>query len=395
MLLEPDFEKLAVRSQQRLVREFAERYASLRERVRRTPMDEARAIAERFGCPLQVAQVAYLLDLEGILSVGEAVDRLTAELQRRARVGQAVPNIPGNIMEFAIGEGKWLEHIFGSFVRDIELKTRELANLEATLDEDPPSVEKAISVLAARNRTAGTVILPVIRTWVKEHPGATSEDVMMVFGTALTKWSPNTLRGKLTEIRDMVRAFFRRLHIMISGAVDSATMDLTLERLQGLVDGLGAPFDSMPLEAMAHFLLHVAPRLSGRGDRTRYVIRGAASTRGNMAEPEMKTPYDFMERDIHLARRRIGNERRKYLDERLARVMRALKYLGHERTDIVRSCIAEAIERFHLDVDDGEHLAEEAAVKVAGVPEEESEETMVAVLRGFIEHYIYGETGNE
>ena len=46
MLLDPDLEKLAVQSRQKLVQEFADKHANLRERVRRVSVDAAREISD-------------------------------------------------------------------------------------------------------------------------------------------------------------------------------------------------------------------------------------------------------------------------------------------------------------------------------------------------------------
>ena len=150
MLLEPDIKKLAVESRQRLVQEFAEKYANLRERVRRVPEADARKISEELFCPLEIAMIAYLINMDGIMGVKQAVGLLSTELQRRATVGEDVPNLPGNIMEFALTEGRWVSHIYGSFVRQIELQVRGLANLEEGVEGPSIEVEKALSIIASR-----------------------------------------------------------------------------------------------------------------------------------------------------------------------------------------------------------------------------------------------------
>ena len=189
VLLEPDIKKLAIESRQRLVQEFADKYANLRERVRRVPEADANKISENLSCPLEVAMISYIINMDGIMGVKQAVRLLSAELQRRAKVGEDVPNLPGNIMEFALTEGRWISHIYGSLVRDLELRVRELANLEEGFEEPSFEVERALSIIATRTKLSETIIAPVIEEWLKEHPKATSKDALITFGQAITKWN--------------------------------------------------------------------------------------------------------------------------------------------------------------------------------------------------------------
>ena len=172
MLLEPDIQKLAVESRQRLIEEFAEKYANLRERIKRVPDADAQKISEKLSCPLEVAMIAYLINMDGIMTVKKAVGYLSTELERRATVGEDVPNLGGNILEFALIEGRWISHIYGSFVRQLELKARELANLEDGIDETEIEVEKALSIIATRTKISETFIEPILNEWMKEHPKA-------------------------------------------------------------------------------------------------------------------------------------------------------------------------------------------------------------------------------
>ncbi|MCK5389722.1 MAG: hypothetical protein KAJ36_04490, partial [Candidatus Thorarchaeota archaeon] len=152
MLPETDIQKLAVETRQSLIQEFAETYANLRERVKRVPDSEARKVSEEFSCPFEVALIAYLINMDGIMSLQQAVGLFTAELARRASVGEDVPNLSGNIMEFALVEGRWISHIHGKFTRKLELRVRSLANLEDVVDTTTLEVEKALSIIAERTK---------------------------------------------------------------------------------------------------------------------------------------------------------------------------------------------------------------------------------------------------
>ncbi|MFX1483866.1 MAG: hypothetical protein ACFFCP_11845 [Promethearchaeota archaeon] len=392
MLLEPEIQKLAVESRQKLVHEFAEKYANLRERVRRVPEMDAQKISDALSCPLEVALIAYLINMDGIMTVKNAVSHLSTELERRATVGEDVPNLSGNIMEFVLVEGKWISHIHGSFVREIELKTRELANLEEGSERDSLEVEKALSIISARTKISETYIAPVLDEWLKEHPKANNMDALFAFGEGITKWNKNTLSGKFIQVQRRNRALFRLLRESLLTASDSYTIDASINRLDTLIEELGKPFDDMSLRATSHLLLHIVPRpASGRGDRSPYVTIGVSSTRGNKAEPDLTSPFDFLERDVKLAKRRQGSEREEYLKKKISRVLRVLRYQHNTPPESVEKCYTELVERLHLvDVPLNDEIST-SKEELLNVPESERTPLMMKLIYNFVATFVYGE----
>ncbi|TFF91176.1 hypothetical protein EU545_05235, partial [Candidatus Thorarchaeota archaeon] len=381
LLREPDIDKLAVESRQKLVQEFADTYANFRERVKRVPDKDARRISEELSCPLEVAMIAYLIEMDGIKGIREAVGMLAEELQRRAAVGEAVPNLPGNVMEFALVEGRWISHINGPFIRKLELQTRELANEEESVGQDEMEVEKALSIIAARTKLAETYIAPTLKEWVREHPESTTEDVLMTFGRAITKWNQSTLKGKFKQMQRRCTAFFRMLREILTTASDSFTIDASIGRVDSLIAELESPFDEMSLRAASHFLLHMTPRpVSTRGDRSHYVDIGVRSTRGNKAEPDLTSPFDFLERDVKLGARRHGEERQEYLKERIGRVVRVLKYGGDTAIDCVEKSLTELKDRFDLEDLPLESVLEEKRDAIIGAPISERDSLAVSLI---------------
>lgn len=386
-----EIETLAAASGQRLVREFAEKYTNLRERVRRLPVAEPKDVAAQLSCPLEVAQIACLINLDGILSAKEAVNIISSELQRRARVGDDVPNLSGNILEFSLVEGKWIEFIYGSLARELELKTRELSNLESSAESETITIEKALTIVNARTKLAEGLVLPAVRTWLAEHPKANSEDLLMAFGPAITKWKPNALKGRLLQLRQRNLALFRQLSSVLASASESATVDATRDRIDALVGGLDTDLGRMDPTAVAHLLVHVAPRPTGaRGDKSRYVAVGVSSTRGDKAEPDMASPFDFLERDVRLARRRSGTERTSYLAERIGRVIRVLKYQGNTIPECVEKCILEIQERLHIQKAPAGETIERSKAELAGTLPEQRDEIAVRIVSDFIGAYVLG-----
>ena len=392
MIKDPDLEKLTIASRQNLVQEFADTFADLSERARRAPTSEVERIAEKYSCSFQIASIAYLIELDGIMSAREAIVLLSQELERLSLIGDPVPDLPGNVMEFALREGKWIQYLYGKFVRDLEFKIREVANLESSLDDESPPIEKAVSVLASRIKLAQAFIAPLVEAWMEEHPKSTSDDVLASFGPVITGWKLSTLRGRLNQLKRRNQAFLRMLGSVFTEASDSATADLSAKRLVVLIDTLDESLDKLSVEATAHLLVHITPRPSGRGDRSAYVAVSAASTRGDKAEPDLASPFDFLERDVRLAKRRPEEERRDYLSEKIGRVIRFLKYQGNSVFDGVERCVRELEERFKVQDITGEEEMEQYRAELGGLTMDEQEGKATEIVLEFIKKQVMGGT---
>lgn len=395
MLPETDIQKLAVESRQKLIQEFAETYVNLRERVKRVPDLDARKVSEKFSCPLEVAMIAYLINMDGIMTLRMAVDLFAAELARRASVHEDVPNLPGNVMEFALVEGRWISHIHGRFARQMEIRVRSLANLEDVVDIKNLEVEKALSIIAERIKLAETFISPIVDEWRKEHVKSTSADVITSFGLALTKWNRSTLNGKFKQVLRRTQAHFRLLRQALTQSSDSFTIDASIDRLTTLIAELEQPLENLTPRAVAHFLLHLVPRAqTGRGDRSPLLDIGVRSTRGNKAEPDMSSPFDFLERDIKLGNRRKGDDRRVFLLEKIARVLRVLKYQGNDIPECVSKCYSEIIARFHLEGISFEESIAIANDKLTEALVTERDTVAVVLIHDFVNDHVYLEVSN-
>ena len=164
-----------------------------------------------------------------------------------------------------------------------------------------------------------------------------------------------------------------------------------MKRIDALLEQLEKPTSEMDVQALSHILLHVAPRLSGRGDRLKYVDRGTASTRGNKTEPDMSSPFDFLERDVRLGKRRTGKEREDYLDERIGRVVRVLRYQGISHLDCLEQCIREIMDRIHLDGVSIEEILEDNREALQDLASDERDEYVVQSIYDFIIENVYGD----
>jgi hypothetical protein len=361
------------------------------------PESEAQRIAEEFSCPLEIAMIAYLIEMDSIMSAREVVGLMANELERRAEVDESVPNLPGNVMEFALVEGRWISHIYGPFTRMLERQTRSLANEEEALNDDGDiQVERALSIIAARTKLAETVILPAVEEWLNDHVKAKSSDVIRAFGHAITKWNPSTLNGKFIQLQRRNQALFRLLRQSLTTASDSYTIDASIARLDKLISELEEPLDNLTNRAVAHFLLHITPRqTSGRGDRSQFVSVGVSSTRGNKAEPDLTSPFDFLERDVKLGKRRPVEERTKFLRERIGRVIRVLKFQEHTVVEGMEMCLKELQDRFDLEDNLLDNMLEGTKEQITLSPMAERDSLVITIIHDFIVKNIYEEEAPE
>jgi hypothetical protein len=125
----------------------------------------------------------------------------------------------------------------------------------------------------------------------------------------------------------------------------------------------------------------------GRGDRSRYVDVGMSSTRGNKTEPDMTSPFDFLERDVQLARRRTDAERSEYLSQRISRVMRVLRYQGNTTAQVVEKCVLELRNRLHIDEASAAGVIERSRQELANTPSDRQDEIAVKLVFEYISTY--------
>ncbi|MHA2213374.1 MAG: hypothetical protein ACW992_09455, partial [Candidatus Thorarchaeota archaeon] len=226
---------------------------------------------------------------------------------------------------------------------------------------------------------------------IKEHAKSSSLDALLAFGPSVTKWKLDTLKGRFTKLRVRNQAFFRRLRKTLATAEDSATIGSNIEVVDHIISELEVPLDQMDVRATSHFLLHIVPRPRGRGDMSRVIAVGAASTRGNKTEPDMTSPFDFLERDVKLGKRRDGKERKTYLLERIDRVIRVLKHQGMDIVECVDRSVKELAERLKLEDTPVEEIAANNEAKMAATSPEDREEMAVTMVYDFVTSHIYGE----
>jgi hypothetical protein len=169
-------------------------------------------------------------------------------------------------------------------------------------------------------------------------------------------------------------------------------MDASIKRLEALIEELGSPFEEMTVRATSHLLLHIVPRrATGRGDRSRYVAVGVSSTRGNKAEPDLTSPFDFLERDIKLTKRRKDTEREEYLKKKISRVLRVLRYQETSFTESLEKCLTEIVDRLDLENVTLEEEIASTREELVNAPESERLSLTAKLIYNFVNVFVFGE----
>ncbi|MEM4735832.1 MAG: hypothetical protein QXS20_08980 [Candidatus Thorarchaeota archaeon] len=390
MSQDPELTRLGNERRLSLTQEFAQKHADIRERLRRLPTDEVLAVSQRFSCPSQIASAAYLINMDGLLDLKKAVYLLSNELSRRAATGHEVPNIPGSFLEFAAAESRWLEYLHGPFVREMYLKMRDVENAESSVSHDDMTTEQALSLLAVRMRLAESFLVPLIDAWLSEHPGSNGIDMLQSFLPPLTGWSPVAVCGRVLHARSGCVAFFKRLCDIITQIPGSATSESAIRRANRVLDDLKMDIASMSSSSLAQLVIHVAPRPTGRGDKSSLVSIGSSSTRGSKAEPDMDSPFDFLERDVRLAARRRREDRIMYIRDRLERIVRVLRHQGMGLIECVEKCESEIAKRLQIPNVPLDEIREEVAEKIESAGADARDVVAVSLIGDFLEKYVYG-----
>jgi hypothetical protein len=169
-------------------------------------------------------------------------------------------------------------------------------------------------------------------------------------------------------------------------------MDASIKRLDTLLEELESPFEEMTVRATSHLLLHIVPRrVTGRGDRSRYVAVGVSSTRDNKAEPDLTSPFDFLERDVKLAKRRREFEREEYLKEKISRVLRVLKYQENTLAESLENCLTEIVERMDLENVNLDEVIASSKEELVNASESERVTLTTNLIYNFVTVFVYGE----
>ena len=103
------------------------------------------------------------------------------------------------------------------------------------------------------------------------------------------------------------------------------------------------------------------------------------------------SPFDFLERDVKLARRRKGDERAEYLSEQIGRVVRVLKYQGNDLAACVEKCLNEIKGRFKLENVPLDNVISSAKAQISEAPLSERDTLTIKIVHDFVDAHVYGE----
>jgi len=106
----------------------------------------------------------------------------------------------------------------------------------------------------------------------------------------------------------------------------------------------------------------------------------------------MTSPFDFLERDVRLAKRRAGEDRESYLKNKVSRVIRVLVHQGVPIDESVEKAIIEMQERLELPNSSLEGTNEEIEIALNGVPPDEQEQVAATLVIGYVRNNFYGDS---
>jgi hypothetical protein len=105
----------------------------------------------------------------------------------------------------------------------------------------------------------------------------------------------------------------------------------------------------------------------------------------------MTSPFDFLERDIKLSNRRKGDDRQEFLSERIARVLRVLKYQGNDIPECVSKSYSEIIARFKLDDVSFEDSFTVASQLLVDALATERDSLAITLIQDFVNDHCFSE----
>ncbi len=396
MLLISDLEKIAIDERRKLVREFEEKYADLREKVYKVPNSEIDKIVQKLNCPPELARVAYCIEMDGVLNIKESVDLLIDELQRRTRAGSAVANVSSHLLDFAIKEGKWIEYLYRTFSYKMESNIREISNNESKIKREHMSAETAMSVFQNRQKVAEAYVLEVMKRWLDEHARSKPIDAVIALGLATTRWTRDILHNRIRRLIHDLIEFMRRIEKTLEKEeMQSRALKYIIDHVKAIIEGLTSGTNNISELAGAHLVVHLSPKPDIKPDRSEIVMLSAPYTRGGLVEANMDSPADFLERDVKLAARRPEPARSIYLKKQLSVLTRYLYHKKIEKEEIVNQVFEMLHDRFNLS----KHIISSESKKIKSellkVEPSERFDLFPELMTQFIIKYIIERDKNE
>lgn len=336
--------------------EFKANFGALSQKVLSVPRELARKIAEAHSVSFALGLVAYQIEADGVLPADVACELLEREYVRLKATDYAVPPIESSELDFAIREGQWIEYLYKKFIRQINDRIAPVATVEGLLTSNDIPVEKIFMTINERNKVTRGLIAPVLHEWKSSHRGSTSSAAALAITEVILK-SPNksekaklALRGKIEEVRTMLGKIHSILKTVDLTSWSNREMEPVRRITTGVEDSLkemDSPFESMSERSLAELIVEVVSKEGAPPaplEKGSYVIVSSPPPKYGELPPLLKDPYDFLERDIKLAKRR--DEPHEFLLKTVKKVHKALLEENNSPLNIAINMIMEMHDRF-------------------------------------------------
>ncbi|WXG45290.1 MAG: hypothetical protein WED05_00940 [Candidatus Atabeyarchaeum deiterrae] len=339
--------------------EFKVIYGELSQKVLKVPISFAKKIAENHGVPLALGLVSYQIDQDGILSAETVCELLKREYGRLNSVDYPVPPIESSQLDFAIREGEWIEYLYRRFSRQISDQTATLSTLESLLTSKEIPFEKVSLIIYDRRKITRGLITPVIHRWITSHRQGNALLGSLVIVEAILK-SPNKLEKaklflsrKVEEVRSMLSKLKSALGAVNLESWSSREVEpvkkIALEVEKALSD-IELPLESMSKESLAELIVQLMVKEAASSasiEKGSYLVVTSPIPSHGELHPLLGNPYDFLERDIRLAKQREDSH--EFLQKTVQKVHRILAGETKQPIEVAVDMILQMHDRFTMN----------------------------------------------
>jgi hypothetical protein len=316
----------------RIAKEFETTYGTLDEKVSRVPDAAAKAIADKCKVHIEVARVAYRVMLDGVITEpGPCCEVLMREFKRRADRGSPVPDIESYMREVALTEGRWVEYLYGQLGKVLLHEIRNLANLSRLVaDEIEPASEQVIAIIRQRRKIAEGFFTSLVNRWMKDHEKSTMVDALRAIAGGLLGSTEETIDDIINGARASLLIKLRRYEKFLNKrGEDSKLMNKVLDNIRQIMNEVHSPLERISDYTAAEILIEVMPPPPESIDEgSKYGFIHPAFPAHPRAGPPLKTPLDFLERDVWLAIMQEPANRSVFLREKINAVVASLLSQG-------------------------------------------------------------------
>lgn len=336
--------------------EFKASFGALNQKVLSVPRELAKRITGGHNIPFALGLVAYQIGEDGILPAEVACELLEREYLRLKATDYAVPPIESSELDFAIKEGQWIEYLYKTFIRQINDRIAPITTIKGLLASNDLPVEKIFMTIDERNKVTRGLITPVLREWKASHRKTTASAAALAVAEVILK-SPNKLEKAklaLTEKIEEVRAMLGKLQSVLKTVNLKSWSDREVEpikRITASVDEslkeIESPFESMSEVSLAELVVQIASKEGvppAALEKGSYLIVSSPIPKYGELPPLLRDPYDFLERDLKLAKWR--EDKHEFLLKSVKKVHKVLLEENNSPLDVAVNMVMQMHDRF-------------------------------------------------